>query len=187
MSVREDKLVKIYTKTGDKGETGLVSGTRVSKSDQRIDLYGEVDELNSLIGYLDVETKKELHADVQSQLFNLGSLLACEMAKREEFKLPKVSLDIVKSLEESIDEMTKELPALKNFILPGGTEASARAHLCRVVTRRVERKLVAFEANYKGEAPENSVAFLNRLSDYFFVLARYWNFKNNITETLWKP
>lgn len=180
-------MAKIYTKTGDSGQTMLVSGTKVSKADQRIDLYGEVDELNSLIGYMDVETHKALHASIQSHLFNLGSLLACEVEKRKEFKLPQVNKTIIEELEEAIDSMTEELPKLKNFILPGGTEGSARAHLCRVVTRRVERKLVSFDKANPGEAPENSIVFINRLSDYFFVLARYWNLKKGVEDVLWKP
>lgn len=178
--------MKIYTKTGDSGETGLVSGTRVSKSNQRIDLYGEVDELNSLIGFLNSEVSIQLHLKIQSELFNLGSLLACEFEKRKEYNLPIVSSEIIKELEASIDEMNKDLPKLKNFILPGGAEGASRAHLCRVVTRRVERKLVGFGNFFEGEVPENSIVFLNRLSDYFFVLARHWNSKNKVDDILWR-
>jgi len=178
---------KIYTKTGDKGETALIGGVRVSKSSLRIDLYGEVDELNSFIGLLRSYEDNKLLASIQNQLFNLGSMLACELEKRSVYKLPPIDALIIKSLEDSIDEMNEELEPLKNFILPTGSKAASVAHLCRTVTRRVERKLVNFSEHLKAQEPDNSFEFINRLSDYFFVLSRFLNKKENITETIWTP
>lgn len=177
--------MKIYTKTGDLGETGLVSGSRVSKSNLRIDLYGEVDELNTFVGSLLVVEVDEVLFKIQHQLFNLGSLLACESDKREKYKLSPIDPSIIGIMENKIDELNTKLPNLKNFILPGGSEAGARAHLCRVVSRRVERKLVAFGLESKMEIPEHSLVFLNRLSDYFFVFSRYCNQKDKINEIIW--
>jgi len=179
--------MKVYTKTGDKGETGLVGGTRVSKSEPRIDLYGEVDELNSVIGlgvsYLDKKQfSKEIRLlqKIQNNLFNLGSQLACEADKREQFKLPQIEVNLIADLEAEIDNMDESLEPLKNFILPGGTQAAAAFHLARTVTRRVERKGVGF-----NEAPSHMHAFLNRLSDYFFVLSRYINKVSGKSDIEW--
>ncbi len=181
-------MAKIYTKTGDKGETSLVSGSRVSKADQRIDLYGEVDELNSFVGFLaTVVNEKALLEKIQSTLFNLGSQLACEAEKREQFQLPKIPVELVLQLEQAMDQMDQSLKPLKNFILPGGSEAAARAHLCRVIARRVERHLLNYHTLSNEALPENSVTFLNRLSDYFFVLSRYLNHQQGEPEVLWKP
>lgn len=178
--------MKVYTKTGDKGSTGLVSGSRVKKSDQRIDLYGNIDHLNSFVGFLASSVSdKNFLQKIQCELFNLGSLLACEAKKRSNFNLPQMSESIIKEMEIKMDLMTEELPSLKNFILPGGSEPSARAHLCRTLTRNAERSLVAFSESFPGEAPEHSLIFLNRLSDYFFVLGRYLNFKLNQKEVIW--
>lgn len=189
------KKSKVYTKTGDKGETGLVSGTRILKSDSRIDLYGELDELNSRIGFscshlsLDLEfqeTVNFLH-HIQSAIFDLGSNLACEVENRAKFNLPQLSDEFVRELELEIDRLDHELPALKNFILPGGTVTAAAIHLCRTNARTVERKLILYFENTKEELPANSVVFLNRLSDYFFILARYVNRVKKIAEIEWKP
>jgi cob(I)alamin adenosyltransferase len=187
--------VKVYTKTGDKGQTGLVSGNRISKADERIDLYGELDELNSRLGvaasYLDAEiefkrTNEFLH-HVQSAIFDLSSNLACEVELRAKYKLPQISQEFIQSMEDEIDHMDQDLEPLKNFILPGGTLAAAALHLCRTGARTCERKLIHFHES-KGEAlPENGLVFLNRLSDYFFVLARFVNKKSKVEEKLWKP
>ncbi|MGE3611266.1 MAG: cob(I)yrinic acid a,c-diamide adenosyltransferase [Bacteriovoracaceae bacterium] len=187
------KKSKIYTKTGDMGQTSLVSGTRAPKSDIRIDLYGEVDELNSRIGVslsFAEETFKEeiklLH-EIQCALFDLGSNLACEAQKRAEYKLPQIPSELILKLEKSIDQMDEKLPTLKNFILPGGSNFAASLHLCRTGARGVERKLLNYY-QHTGEAlPDNSLQFLNRLSDYFFVLARFANQLKNIVEIEWKP
>lgn len=186
---------KIYTKTGDKGETGLVSGTRTLKSDPRIDLYGEVDELNSRIGLLvcelseikGYEAQRYFLEKVQCSLFDLGSNLACEADKRDEWKLPQVTAQNVLDLESAIDEMDKTLEPLKNFILPGGHRTAAQAHLCRTSSRSVERQLVEYFNLTQEALPPYSIEFLNRLSDYFFILARWLNKQNGRGETIWKP
>jgi cob(I)alamin adenosyltransferase len=187
------KKSKIYTRTGDEGKTSLVSGNRTFKSDLRIDLYGELDELNSRIGYSYAllpegmtEIKNFLHV-IQSALFDLGSNMACEFENREKFNLPQLTEDLITQIEKEIDGMDKDLEPLKNFILPGGTAASASIHLARTGSRNVERKLVHYEHVTKEVLPPLSIIFLNRLSDYFFVLARYVNKKMNGPEILWKP
>lgn len=187
------KKSKIYTRTGDEGKTGLVSGNRIMKSDLRIDLYGDLDELNSRIGYacshLDnnfAEEVKFLHI-IQSALFDLGSNMACEFENRSKYKLPQITDQIIKEVENEIDRMDAQLEPLKNFILPGGTSAAAAFHLARTGTRSVERKLVNYEQSTKEELPVLSLIFLNRLSDYFFVLARYVNKASNRMEITWKP
>lgn len=180
-------MAKVYTKTGDKGYTGLVSGARVSKGHEQIDLYGEVDELNSHLGYLNSiaqnDSYYEIMLAVQNALFDLGSNLACEVEKRLQYKLPQVKSSLIEELESSIDKMDKELQPLKNFILPGGSTDSAYAQICRTVCRRVERKLVRFQ----DDLPENSLEFLNRLSDFLFVYARFLNKNSGREEILWRP
>lgn len=184
--------MKLYTKTGDKGETGLIGGKRVSKADSRISLYGQTDELNAYIGSLRSSLKEsqkqydELLKEIQNNLFNLGSRLACEPANREKFKLPKLSQESLERLEKAIDEIQGSLPKLQNFILPGGAEASSRSHICRVVTRKVERNLVRYEEESKEDLPENSLVYINRLSDFFFSLSRSLNALENVTETIWQ-
>lgn len=186
---------KIYTKTGDLGETGLVSGNRISKSDHRIDLYGELDELNSRVGYSTAllegstlfQKNVEFLQDLQSAIFDLGSNLACEYENRKKYNLPQLTEALVARIENEIDQMEKELPALKNFILPGGTPEVASIHLCRTSTRSVERKLVYYHNNSNEELPDCSLPFLNRLSDYFFVLARYVGKIQGKSEIMWKP
>ncbi len=189
------KKSKIYTKTGDKGETGLVSGNRTSKSDIRIDLYGELDELNSRIGLSCSKLAQELEFQqtvnflhhIQSAIFDLGSNLACEVENRAKYKLPQISDEFVKDLELEIDRLDHELPPLQNFILPGGTVLAASIHLCRTNVRTVERKFIQFFESTQEELPLNSIIFLNRLSDYFFVLARYVNKIKSVEEIGWKP
>lgn len=189
------KKSKVYTKTGDKGETGLVSGNRTSKADIRIDLYGELDELNSRIGFSCsqltgdikfVQTVNFIH-HIQSALFDLGSNLACEVENRAKYNLPQISDEFIGDIELEIDKMDSELEPLKNFILPGGTLEAASLHMCRTNARTVERKLIAFYNSTKEELPQNSMIFLNRLSDYLFVLARYVNKVKGVEEINWKP
>lgn len=189
------KKSRIYTKTGDKGETALVSGTRISKGSERIDLYGELDELNSRLGVAAVALEKDIRLQrtseflhsIQSSIFDLGSQLACEAEKREGFMLPKISAEFITDLEEEIDRLDHELAPLKNFILPGGAEASSQLHLARTQARKVERKLIHFLESSKEDSPENAGIFLNRLSDYLFVLARYTDKLAGVSERLWKP
>ncbi len=189
------KKSKIYTKTGDDGHTGLVSGNRTLKSDSRIDLYGELDELNSRIGFSasfflqdkELITLLPFVRRLQSAIFDLGSNLACEYENRAKFKLPQLSEDLIKALELEIDRLDNDLEPLKNFILPGGSFAASSLHLCRTSARTVERKLVHYFQETKEELPVHSIEFLNRLSDYFFVLSRYTNKITNIPEIAWVP
>jgi len=185
---------QIYTRGGDKGETSLVGGTRIMKSCSQIDAYGNVDELNSFIGLLrsylvDNHVQQNILFQIQNELFVLGSILATEVDKREAYKIPNLSTSLIGLIEKSIDEMDEKLPKLKNFILPGGVVASSSAHLARTVCRRVERSMVELRAD-KSESiaivPDGAIELINRLSDYFFVLARFLNFENNTSDVIWK-
>jgi cob(I)alamin adenosyltransferase len=183
------KKAAVYTRTGDKGSTGLVGGTRLKKSDTRINLYGEIDELNSFIGlgisFLNKNFDKTFLQEIQSSLFDLGSNLACEKEKRIEYKLPQIHESKILKLELEIDKMDESLGPLKSFILPGGSQESSAFHVCRTVCRRIERQMVDFEEHNPGEIPVNSLSFINRLSDYFFILARYLNQVLKIEEVKW--
>ena len=175
--------MKIYTKTGDKGSTSLVDGTRVSKTDQLLKCYGTVDELNSYIGLLMAVEADEFLTDVQRQLFVIGGMLATPPEKWEKYWKNSDFESFVRKVEGKIDEMTAEIPPFKGFILPQGNEAIARAHICRTVCRRAEREVVTlFEENHAYEMP---MKLLNRLSDFFFTLARFYHKKMNIDETCW--
>jgi len=176
------RITKITTKAGDKGTTTLGDGSKVSKSDLRISCIGEVDELNSFIGHVKIVASEEdlvhILSKIQNNLLNLGG----------ELSVPKKQLDLIKEesifhLETIIEEMNKELPPLKDFILPGGDEFSARLHIARSVCRRVERKIVKLIEEENGR--NIWIKYLNRLSDYFFVLARFHTVKNNIYENQW--
>lgn len=189
------KKAKIYTRTGDMGETGLVSGSRALKSDLRIDAYGELDELNSRIGFASVylaqrveyqQTVTFLH-QIQSAIFDLGSNLACEADKRLKYNLPQISDQFIRDIELEIDKLDAELEPMKNFILPGGSLTSASVHLCRTNARTCERKLIHYHHTENEELPQNGIKFLNRLSDYLFVLARYVNKIEGTTELEWIP
>lgn len=181
--------MKIYTKSGDQGQTGLIGGDRVSKDDARIELYGTVDELNSTIGIVasstDHEPIRETLYKVQRELFNLGSNLACHQKDRKKFKLTPIHQDLVVMLERKIDDMDSELEVLENFILPGGCQSASYCHLARTVCRRTERRLITFESKDSDEKVQGAVVLLNRLSDYLFVLARYFNLKENINDIPW--
>ncbi len=177
---------KIYTKTGDKGTTGLFGGARISKDDVRLEAYGTIDELNSFLGYLKDQVTipgvpEELY-QVQNSLFNAGSILATDPSKPE-MKM-EFNAAITPILEASIDKMQTELPALKNFILPGGHPLVSLCHILRTVTRRAERRVVTL-SNLGEEHKEISI-FLNRLSDYFFVLSRHLCLHLNAQEVIWK-
>lgn len=182
-------MAKIYTKTGDKGKTSLLGGDKVSKSNIRIDAYGTVDELNSFIGYLKdqsaVETrlKQQLYW-IQENLFSLGSLLAAG-EKFSGFDLPQITQIEISQLEQWIDHYDHKLPPLKNFILPGGHPAVSLTHVCRTVCRRAERQVILLAEKESIDA--NIIAFLNRLSDYFFILARKIAIDLNVPETPWVP
>jgi cob(I)alamin adenosyltransferase len=189
------KKSKIYTKTGDSGETGLVSGNRILKSDPLIDLYGELDELNSRIGFMaslmheDSSLKNEiiLVHRIQSAIFDLGSNFACEIENRSRYKLPQLKFELIQDLEKRIDLLDEKLDPLKNFILPGGSLLASATHLCRTSARNVERKIVHYHQLSKEELPENALVFINRLSDYLFILARYSNKVNKVQEINWIP
>lgn len=186
---------QIYTRGGDKGETSLVSGSRIPKSAEVINLYGNLDELNSHLGYLICLSQKEdcfssafanLFEKTQSSFFDLGSKLACESELWEKFKLPDIRPELVEEMEHLIDELDAQLPKLKTFILPGGSEAASYAHIVRTVCRRVERDLVHYQ-NSGAKLPTGSIELLNRFSDFIFVYSRYLNFKSGNKETLWVP
>lgn len=179
--------MKIYTKTGDKGQTSLIGGIRVPKHHVRIEAYGTVDELNSWIGLVrSFKTDKEVDLqlnDVQHQLFNIGSLLASTPDSK--MNLPQVNESSIETLEKEIDRMELSLKPLKNFILPGGSTEIAQIHVTRCVCRRAERLVVALS---ESEAVDDlAIKFLNRLSDYLFILGRYHATKNNVEEILWNP
>lgn len=181
--------MKIYTKTGDEGSTGLVGGGRVSKADLRLDAYGTIDELNSVIGCARALKPKKDIDDLlevfQNDLFDAGSRLACKDEKMLA-KLPVLKNSSIEKMEKSIDLMTAEMPALKNFILPGGHVASAQLHLARTVCRRAERLVVRLKES--GESVDPLVIiYLNRLSDCLFTLARYVNHSNGVEDVPWKP
>lgn len=180
---------KIYTKTGDKGSTSLIGGVRVSKSHIRIESYGTVDELNSYLGMIsdsasDVRVSEWLH-EIQDRLFTIGSVLATAPEKNVKMALPDVHEADVIWLEQKIDEMNEELPEMRSFILPGGHIASSTAHVARCVCRRAERICVAMQQ--EGEVvPELILQYLNRLSDFLFVLARYIAHKNGAEDLPWR-
>jgi cob(I)alamin adenosyltransferase len=174
------RITKVYTRTGDKGKTGLVDGSRVSKADIRVDAYGDVDELNSLLGLVRVKlTDKELDevlSIIQNDLFIVGADLASPLS----IEVPRIKEEAITSLEQWADLYLENLPPLREFILPGGSEAGALMHLARTVARRAERRVV--ELSEKEEINTLTIAYINRLSDLLFVLAREVNRRNQITE-----
>jgi len=180
---------KVYTKTGDKGMTSLLGGKKVAKSNSRIEAYGNVDELNSFLGYLkdheEIGEKigKSIHW-IQEELFTLGSILATAPGF-DGFSLPQISDKEVKQLEIWIDELDGELPELKNFILPSGHKVVSLCHVCRTVCRRTERSVSALAEEDSLE--DHILPFLNRLSDYLFVLARWLTQHLNVEEIPWEP
>ncbi|MFM7104228.1 MAG: cob(I)yrinic acid a,c-diamide adenosyltransferase [Flavobacteriales bacterium] len=181
--------MKIYTRHGDKGETGLLGGKRVPKNDARIEAYGTVDELNAHLGLLrDLISDTHITAriqEVQSILFLMGSHLAVDPSEGTTFKLPDWPAQMTDHLELDIDTMTQQLPELRNFILPGGDSSSSQCHIARCVCRRAERAVVALPS--QDEVKMRSIEYLNRLSDYLFTLSRYLTKINNGQETLWNP
>ena len=182
----------IYTKGGDGGETSLIGGTRIPKNHPCLEAYGGMDELNSWlglcmaqleeIGLKRFETQTDWMKDIQEDIFVFGSILACEEGR--EGTLPKLEQTDVGKLEQYIDEMDECLLPLKNFILPGGSIPGACLHMARTHCRKVERDIVALE---KGNLPPLYLAYINRLSDFLFVLARYVNTQLGSSELLWKP
>ena len=181
-------MSKIYTRTGDKGTTSLVGGKRVSKSDPRLDAYGTIDELNSFIGLmLSVMDGKAESAEnirwIQQKLFNIGGCLATDTTS---FPLPdscKILVQDVERMEKMIDAAQEGLPEQRSFILPGGTQAASYAHVARTVCRRAERLIIALPND--AAVPSELLQFINRLSDYLFVLARRINFFAGVNENIW--
>jgi cob(I)alamin adenosyltransferase len=188
--------IKIYTKTGDKGMTALIGGTKVPKSNLRIESYGTVDELNSFIGLLTdhlngapgafpVDSGDFLR-EIQDRLFTIGSSLACDPEKEPKLKIPDLKEEDVVKLETEIDRMEATLPPMRSFLLPGGHIAVSTAHIARCVCRRAERSCVRLQD--EGLFVEPLVLrYLNRLSDYLFVLARYAAHLLLVPEIPWKP
>ena len=181
--------LKIYTKVGDKGTTSLIGGTKVLKSDLRIEAYGTVDELNSYVGLcndlLTDEHSKKILKEIQDRLFTIGSSLACDPKKELKMKIPDLKEEDVSLLEKEVDKMNQVLPEMKSFILPGGHVTVSHIHVARCICRRAERCCVRLNE----QAPEDFLVlkYLNRLSDYLFVLARYSSRLLNVEEMAWKP
>ncbi len=188
---------KVYTRSGDKGTTGLVGGTRVSKGDSRIHIYGEVDELNSHLGMgisLIEETSSSELLDlvpylkrIQYNLFVIGSIFACEKTKRESYSLPQITEEDIKTLETQIDLIDSKLEPLKYFVLPGGHKISSQFHIVRTSCRRTERYATSYESQHNGELPAETLKYINRLSDYFFIISRYANKVMGSDEVWWIP
>lgn len=166
--------MKIYTKTGDKGSSGLIGGTRVSKNDIRLEAYGTVDELNSFLGLLLAEKldarDQAFNQDVQHRLFKVGAYLATDQDKTEPAFPEPIAEDRIREIEREIDHITSSLPAINKFVLPGGNRRASLCHVCRTVCRRAERCTATVAEHYTVHPA--LTAYLNRLSDYYFVLAR---------------
>jgi cob(I)alamin adenosyltransferase len=181
-------LARIYTRTGDKGETGLVGGARVSKDSLRVDAYGSVDELNSVLGvvraFLNDKELDELLAGLQRDLFVVGADLA-STPEAQQRSLPRISKEGIVEMERAIDRFETELAPLKAFILPGGGVAGSLLHNARTVSRRAERRIVTLSK--REPINEQMVPYMNRLSDLLFVLARVANRRENKAETEWHP
>jgi len=173
--------MKIYTKTGDAGTTALFGGKRVSKADLRVDVYGTVDELNSYLGLL---FEEDQIIQIQDRLFTIGAMLATEPGNSK-VKVPRLAEDDINVLEEGIDKMEANLEPMRHFILPGGHQTVSFCHIARTVCRRAERLAVAL--NSVEPIDPLIIKYLNRLSDYLFVLSRYLSKKLNATETPWHP
>ena len=186
------KLNKIYTKTGDAGTTGLGTGKRVRKDDQRIAAYGTVDETNAAIGMCRIHLAGHQGLDVklariQNDLFDLGAdLCVPDTGEKPAFEPLRVTADQVQRLEDEIDEMNAELKPLKSFVLPGGSPASAALHVARTVSRRAEREMVALAAIEGEPVGEAALKYVNRLSDFLFVAGRYVNDRGK-SDVLWVP
>ncbi|PRX54136.1 cob(I)yrinic acid a,c-diamide adenosyltransferase [Flagellimonas meridianipacifica] len=181
--------MKIYTKTGDTGNTSLFTGTRVPKHHIRIESYGTIDELNSVLGLvrdqeMDNHSKESL-VHIQDKLFTVGAILATEPKKDNRLKIPRINAEDIEFLEKEIDKMNEELPPMTHFILPGGHPTVSYCHVARTTCRRAERMISYLHE--KEPVPENVIAYINRLSDYLFVLARKLSKQLNAEEIKWIP
>ncbi|KAA2240468.1 cob(I)yrinic acid a,c-diamide adenosyltransferase [Chitinophaga agrisoli] len=195
---------KIYTKTGDKGKTSLIGGTKVPKSHIRIDTYGTIDELNSYIGLVNDHitanagnmtaanaattpaTTNALLKEIQDRLFTIGAALACDPEKETKMSIPDLKPEDVLLLEKSMDQLNEELPEMKAFVLPGGHIAVSTCHVARCVCRRVERLCVGMQELELFIDPL-ILQYINRLSDYLFVLARWIGHRLQVEEVKWQP
>ncbi len=184
-------LSRIYTKTGDQGETGLVGGQRVAKDAQRIEVFGTVDELNSFVGLARISARESglnelesIFERIQHELFNLGSVLAT-LPQDLHPNQPRITKETIDQLEREIDHYNATLPALRSFVLPGGSRICAELHVCRTVCRRAERTLVTMK--HAEEIPIEAMLYLNRLSDAMFVWSRWVNQALGVDEALWQP
>jgi cob(I)alamin adenosyltransferase len=181
------KKSTIYTGGGDKGTTSLVGGQRVSKADKRIESYGTTDELNSFVGWLITLLEEEADKDflhfVQHKLFTIGSYLATDQETTEIRIESRVTPESISRIEKEIDRIDEGLPKMKHFLLPGGSQSAALAHVCRTVCRRAERQI--YRLAETAEIEEPLLVFINRLSDYFFILARKECIKHRGEEIIW--
>jgi len=182
------KITKVYTKTGDKGTTSLVGGVRIRKSSERIEAYGTVDELSSQLGllaaYLDEGGDKETVERIQNNLFNVCSNLATDTTQTPLYPSAKLNEGEIERIEAEIDAILAQMPEKQGFILPGGTVAAAQAHVCRAVCRRAERRIVALSET--APLSPDIMQYVNRLSDYLFVLAKKLNFLAGRKEITWQ-
>lgn len=182
------KIIKVYTRTGDQGETSLVGGVRIKKSNIRLEAYGTVDELSAHLGMLVAMMKegdeREFVIRIQNNLFNVCTHLATDQSQTPLYPSAHLAEGEIASLEQRIDNLMKQLPERQGFVLPGGVPAACQAHICRTVCRRAERRIAAL-AEEAQIAPEMQ-QFVNRLSDYFFVLAKIINFNEGKSEIVWQ-
>jgi cob(I)alamin adenosyltransferase len=182
------KITKVYTRTGDKGQTSIIGGIRVSKACERLEAYGTVDELSSHLGLLAAllpeGDDKAMIIRIQNNLFNVCTNLATDQSQTPLYDSAKLPEGEIELLEKEVDRMMKLLPERQGFILPGGTQAAAQAHVCRTVCRRAERRIVAL-SEVAQISPETQ-QYVNRLSDYLFVLAKIINFNENKSEIVWQ-
>lgn len=183
------KITKVYTRTGDKGMTSLVGGVRIRKDDVRLEAYGTVDELSAHLGLLaslmpEDDGERDMVLLIQNTLFNVCTHLATDQSKTQLYPSARLPEDAVQQLEQHIDRLMGELPEAQGFILSGGTQAAAQAHVCRTVCRRAERCIVTLaEVAVVGEEVQQ---YINRLSDYLFALAKKINFNAGRSEILWQ-
>ena len=183
------KKSMIYTRTGDTGTTSLVGGVRVSKTHDRLEAYGTIDELNSFLGMLisliDAEEEKQLLLFVQHKLFSVGAYLATDQSKTPQRNESLIQEEDIARLESAIDRLDASLPALKAFVLPGGSYPASVCHVCRTVCRRAERRMLSLEEQGICVIEARYKSFVNRLSDYLFILARKLNYLTHTEEIYW--
>ena len=181
----------LYTRTGDTGTTSLVGGQRVSKTSARLESYGTIDELNAHVGllitYVEDAADRALLTDIQSKLFVVGSYLATDTSQRELRQQSIVTPAMVATLEQAIDAVDASLPPLRLFVLPGGTRGASQCHVCRTVCRRAERRILALQEQIGTPLDPNVLAYVNRLSDYFFAFSRKLNVASGQEEIVWRP